>query len=597
MVRNKISWWLSGVLLSGVWINIAVAASEDVALEPGSISISPAAPLAGSNARLYVIVKNVGGADTHAVVRARDGSRAIGADQPVTLVQGAQTKIFFDWNNVAYGDHILSVKIIPWKAELDNPANNSLAQPLFIDRDSDNDTLPDKTDPDDDNDGVCDAAPATDTCHLNPNGQADQFPLNKSEWLDADRDGLGDNADLDDDGDNLDDTKELALGTDPTRPDTDGDGVNDGLDAFPLDATETLDTDADGVGNRQDPDDDNDGVCDTTEQISGCTLNPNGQADAFPLNKNEWLDSDGDGTGNNLDQDDDHDGLVDSAEKDLGTDPLDPDSDHDGTRDGDDKYPLDNHRAADTDNDGQDNTVDVDDDNDGVCDTPPAVEQVCHLNPDGRGDAFPLDRAEWEDTDEDGIGNNRDPDDDNDGYCDLPPAVKDICQLNKDESGDAFPLDRQEWHDTDHDGLGDNSDPNSNNLGPVIKVDLPPEIIVGLDYELSASGSFDPDGTIMKTVWAIDDQTLFGPEVHYTFNTVGEHELVLTVGDNKGEDRTARYTIHVERDWRRVGTWLLVVLLLGLATWLNWRTPLFKHRSLADYWQILQKKLPVIKRR
>ena len=44
--------------------------------------------------------------------------------------------------------------------------------------------------------------------------------------------------------------------------DCDGDGVTDDLDAFPLDATETLDTDSDGTGNNADTDDDGDGVLD-----------------------------------------------------------------------------------------------------------------------------------------------------------------------------------------------------------------------------------------------------------------------------------------------------------------------------------------------
>ena len=42
--------------------------------------------------------------------------------------------------------------------------------------------------------------------------------------------------------------------------DSDGDDVIDRLDAFPLDATETLDTDSDGTGNNADTDDDGDGV-------------------------------------------------------------------------------------------------------------------------------------------------------------------------------------------------------------------------------------------------------------------------------------------------------------------------------------------------
>ena len=61
--------------------------------------------------------------------------------------------------------------------------------------------------------------------------------------MDFDGDGLGDNADTDDDND----------------------GVADGSDAFPFDATETLDTDSDGIGNSADTDDDNDGVLDSLD--------------------------------------------------------------------------------------------------------------------------------------------------------------------------------------------------------------------------------------------------------------------------------------------------------------------------------------------
>jgi hypothetical protein len=57
----------------------------------------------------------------------------------------------------------------------------------------------------------------------------------------------------------------------------------------------------------------------------------------------------------------------------------------------------------DTDNDGTTNSLDADDDGDGVDDV---------------DDAFPLDPTESVDTDNDGIGNNRDTDDDNDGVSD-----------------------------------------------------------------------------------------------------------------------------------------------------------------------------------
>jgi hypothetical protein len=61
----------------------------------------------------------------------------------------------------------------------------------------------------------------------------------------------------------------------------------------------------------------------------------------------------------------------------------------------------------DTDLDKIGNTVDLDDDGDGVSDG---------------ADAFPLDKGEWLDTDLDGIGNNVDDDDDNDGIRDIEDA-------------------------------------------------------------------------------------------------------------------------------------------------------------------------------
>ena len=50
--------------------------------------------------------------------------------------------------------------------------------------------------------------------------------------------------------------------------DSDGDGVEDSLDAFPADPTEWTDTDNDGLGNNSDTDDDGDGYLDTIEAVS-----------------------------------------------------------------------------------------------------------------------------------------------------------------------------------------------------------------------------------------------------------------------------------------------------------------------------------------
>ena len=51
--------------------------------------------------------------------------------------------------------------------------------------------------------------------------------------------------------------------------DADSDGISDSKDAFPNDPSETLDTDSDGLGDNQDSDDDGDGVDDTVEIASG----------------------------------------------------------------------------------------------------------------------------------------------------------------------------------------------------------------------------------------------------------------------------------------------------------------------------------------
>ncbi|UCF08044.1 MAG: right-handed parallel beta-helix repeat-containing protein [Thermoplasmata archaeon] len=89
----------------------------------------------------------------------------------------------------------------------------------------------------------------------------DAFPLDSTEWVDTDRDGVGDNSDV-----FPNDASETA--------DSDSDGVGDNADDFPNDPTETKDSDDDGHGDN---------------------------SDAFPDDAGEWKDSDGDGVGDNSD--------------------------------------------------------------------------------------------------------------------------------------------------------------------------------------------------------------------------------------------------------------------------------------------------------
>ena len=258
--------------------------------------------------------------------------------------------------------------------------------------------------------------------------------------------------------------------------DTDGDGVNDTLDAFPNDPSEWLDTDRDGVGNNSDDDDDGDGYQDTTEVLAGSD-----PIDVVSIP----LDTDSDGIINILDDDDDNDGFTDIIENEVGTDPLninnfpldtdndleldfyDLDDDNDGQSDlieiqcGSD--PLDNiSRSSDTDFDGIPNCIDIDDDNDGFDDIIEISEGTDPLNPfdfpnqDIDGDGI-LDTTII-DVDGDGIPNTSDSDINGDGIIDNG-ADSDGDGINdssdSDINGDGI-LDN--GPDLDEDGLNDNND-------------------------------------------------------------------------------------------------------------------------------------------
>ena len=149
------------------------------------------------------------------------------------------------------------------------------------------------------------------------------FPLD-------DRDGDGVNDDIDT---YPDDASESA--------DTDGDGVGDNSDAFPVDASETTDTDGDGVGDNSDafPDD-----ASETADSDGDGVGNN--SDAFPVDANETTDADGDGVGDNADA-----FPADASET--------ADSDGDGVGNNADAFPTDANETADSDGDGVGDNVDT----------------------------------------------------------------------------------------------------------------------------------------------------------------------------------------------------------------------------------------------
>ena len=130
---------------------------------------------------------------------------------------------------------------------------------------------------------------------------------------DTDKDGLSDSEEValgtdpnnaDTDGDGLSDGEEVALGTDPKKPDTDGDGLTDGAEVNKY-ATDPLL-----------PDTDDDGLSDGDE-VNKYGTNP------------KSADTDKDGLADGLEV-----GKVGDADPSTTTDPTNPDSDGDGVLDG-----------------------------------------------------------------------------------------------------------------------------------------------------------------------------------------------------------------------------------------------------------------------
>ena len=260
--------------------------------------------------------------------------------------------------------------------------------------------------------------------------------------------------------------------------DTDGDGVTDTIDAFPLDSSQFEDTDSDGYGDNSDGNN-SDAFPDDFSQWAdadgdGYGDNPDGnESDAFPENPGQWSDSDGDGYGDNM-----------NAE-------------------GGDRYPDESTQWSDSDGDGfgdelsgymgdacpQENGFSTNDrigckdsDNDGYSD--PTEDWTIA---DGADSAI-YDKTQWMDTDGDGYGDNlsgNDPDTcpyewgnststyvpeiANDGTLTLTYSVKEkfgCIDTDGDgfyDFGDDLPNDARDYIDSDGDEVGASQDYNDSN--------------------------------------------------------------------------------------------------------------------------------------
>ncbi|MFT6448402.1 MAG: outer membrane protein OmpA-like peptidoglycan-associated protein [Oleispira sp.] len=370
--------------------------------------------------------------------------------------------------------------------------------------DSDNDGIPDYKDTDSDNDGINDDAEGA--------GDSDNDGILDYRDTDSDNDGISDNTEGTNDKDN-----DGILDYLDTSTDEDSDGIPDIVEG-------TGDADNDGILDFLDSDTDNDGLPDSLEQpsiLSGIDTDDDGIDDSYDVDQtggsdanndgiddNILIDSDNDGIPNYLDVDSDNDGIPDLLEAGLsGTD-----SDNDGI---DDRLDVDitggvdsngdgiddTRSAADTDNDGTPDYLDLDSDNDGASDT--SESQVTLTSDgttlviddddgDGIANVFDADFTSGPDlnmdgiddgiasldTDSDGVSDYLDLDSDNDGILDVTELG--LLDVDKDGAADAGQPISSNLMDTDNDGIPDLRDLDSDGDG-------------NFDVNGSTTGALDAD--------------------------------------------------------------------------------------------------------
>ncbi|MBL7022060.1 hypothetical protein ISR92_01955 [Patescibacteria group bacterium] len=229
------------LLLPGV----VFAVDYDLSVSSSDISFSENLLIAGDTVRIYATVHNVGSQDVRGYITFFQGSAVIDDSQILSIRPGSKSDAWVDFVVPSSEFNILAR--IQGTTPADQNSNNDQALTALIrpDIDTDRDGIANAIDPDDDNDGLTDIqerAGGTDPLKVDTdddgsNDKVDIFPLDPNEKMDSDNDGIGNNADPDDDNDGLTDIEEDINGTDPLKADTDGDGVNDKEDNYPLDSS------------------------------------------------------------------------------------------------------------------------------------------------------------------------------------------------------------------------------------------------------------------------------------------------------------------------------------------------------------------------
>ncbi len=344
----------------------------------------------------------------------------------------------------------------------DDPADpsigdvNGTVEPAF---DFDGDGVPNHFDIDADNDGIYDVYEAgNDALDTNNDGVIDSvddnFEDNNNDGqadssegttpLNNDTTGNADFLDIDADDDGIPDNVEAQPTTGYVAP---ADAFNrDGVDTNYPNGLRPEDTDTDLTPDYLDLDSENDGISDALEAGQGMLTDPLADVDGDGLN-DAFDDTPGNDVNNNLD---------------TGAIATDNEDDTDLTE-------VDFRSVLDFDQDGIPDTVDLDDDNDGISDVDEAngIDPSADDDNDGvpnHSDDDPSDAAIGDvngttepafDFDGDGIPNHFDIDADNDGIFDVYEAGNDALDTNNDGVIDSNDTD---FEDTNNDGQADSSE-------------------------------------------------------------------------------------------------------------------------------------------